>query len=75
MPKTTLKLYCQEHNITMEELADITGVSAGTLYNLDNGSNTTVEVINKIYAGTKDKFGVGLVADMYLDIHVESKKE
>ena len=75
MPKATLKQYCQERSITMDELADITGVSSGTLYNLDNGSNTTVEIINKIYTGTKERFGVGLVAEMYLDINTEPVKE
>lgn len=75
MPKITLKQYCQEHGISMEDLAALTGVSDGTLYNLDNGANTTVEIINKIYNGTKEKFGVGLVADMYLDIHKDIPKD
>lgn len=67
--KDRLKECCKALGTDIEELAEISGVSVPTLYNINNGANTTVEVINKIYTATKDKFGIGLVAQQYLDIH------
>lgn len=53
----------------MNDLADATGVSADMLYKIDRGANVSVATINKIYEGTKKLFGVGLIAEQYLDIY------
>lgn len=64
-----LQDYCLERNISMNDLADATEVSADMLYKIDRGANVSVATINKIYEGTKKLFGVGLIAEQYLDIY------
>lgn len=67
--KYTIKDYCDEKKITLDELAVMTGVSKRTIYNLstNRNKNLTIKVITKIYNGTKKKFGKGVPFWDYLD--------
>ena len=61
--------YCEKNGITIEELVDITGVSIAQLYLINKYPlyNVTIITINRIFKGTKKKFGKGLSAKDYLD--------
>ncbi len=68
----SIKDYCKQKNIPMHELAVITQISPTRLYEIDrnNGLNVTLETIEKIYNGTKQRFGKGLTPDQYLNINL-----
>lgn len=61
--------YCQENGITMDEMSKITKVSVPQLYliNSNPGYNVKIITVNKIFVGTKRKFGVGFFPYKYLD--------
>ena len=69
MEKDKILNYCRENGISLDELAKITDVSVPQLYLINNNPlyNVKVVTINKIYNGTKEKFGIGLSAYQYLD--------
>ena len=58
----TLKDYCDKKKITLEDLAKITGVSVSQIYLIAKNPNynITIGTAQKIYTGTKNKFGKGL---------------
>lgn len=64
-----LRKYCRQRKITMAILAEITGASEVTLYEIDNDpkANVRVETINKIYLGTKKIYGEALMPQDYLN--------
>jgi transcriptional regulator with XRE-family HTH domain len=72
--KGKLQNYCNERGITMEQLAEMSGVSYPMICNINQGANTTVDVINKIYTATKKRFKVGLIAEQYLNIYVDKSQ-
>ena len=55
----------------MKELSEITGVSEPKLYQTNDGKNISVDLINKIYEGTKKKYGIGLRAEQYTSIYID----
>lgn len=65
----TIRQYCKDKKISMEQFHLITGVSASLLYRIqdDRNANLTKESIMKIYYGTKDHFGEGLDYHEYLN--------
>lgn len=66
---SSLSAYCKSKNITIYELGQITGVNKMRLYAIAKNPKTNVLVsnIDKIYKGTKLRFGKGLTAGQYLD--------
>ena len=66
-----LKIYCQERGITLEELAKMSNISVPMIYKINKGDNVSVDLINKIYSATKERFGVGLIAEQYLNIYID----
>ena len=50
MYETKLRKYRKERGLTMSELADLTGVSVGSICHLENGtrSNPSIETMEKI---------------------------
>ena len=73
MKNESLK-YCLEKGIHIHELSKITNVSVAQLYliNSDPRYNVTITTIEKIYQGTKERFGEGLEVYRYLDFKVTS---
>ena len=61
--------YCTGKGITIEELAEITGVSLAQLYliNKDPLYNVTISTVNKIWLGTQKRFEDGLACGDYLN--------
>lgn len=64
----TLKDFIEEKNITMAELADVTGISIAQLHLIakDPKYNVTVDTMKKIMKGTEEKFNKALMPWDYL---------
>ena len=64
-----IKKYCKQKNITIKELAHITNLNFSYLYMIqsDPTTNISIGIINRIYQGTKKKYGEGLTPYEYLD--------
>ena len=61
--------YCLENGMHIHELSRMTNISVAQLYliNSDPKYNVTITTIDKIYEGTRKRFGEGLEAFRYLD--------
>ena len=61
--------------LTTSDMSKITGISASYFYAVMNGGkfNPTLEVMEKIYRGTREKYGVGLRPDEYLESEIFNK--
>jgi transcriptional regulator with XRE-family HTH domain len=66
----TLQQYIEKKGITTQKFSNITGVSYSYLAKIKRVENphTTIDVIVKIFNGTKAEFGEGLTAREWLDL-------
>lgn len=64
---------CKEHNITINKLATISGITQSTLNNITNGRNnsTTISTIKKICDGLEITLEEFFSADIFKNLEQE----
>lgn len=65
----TILQYCRDHNMTIEDFSNITGMSASHLYKIqtDRDYNISWKNIKRIEKATLDKFGEKLTPYEFLN--------
>lgn len=71
--KSRILELCKEHNITINKLATISGITQSTLNNITNGRNnsTTISTIKKICDGLEITLEEFFSADIFKNLEQE----